>query len=1460
LYVYLKDKGNNVIINDNSIINNTGYGIKCDSYSSYSKIDSIDMRNNTVKNSGDDGVCIENTMDVSISDLTIENAGTGGLYVYCQKLTMNPPFSIKNISGYGISASGSDFSLNNATIMDCEKDAVYFSSGKSLTLRDSVLENCGGGLIYGDHALYLVAKGNATIERNIIKNNNGSGLYVYLKDKGNNVIINDNSIINNTGYGIKCDSYSSYSKIDSIDMRNNTVKNSGDDGVYILRAEYFTLFDNAIVSNEGHGISLHSSDSSLIFHNNLVNNNPNAYDSNSASNDWHHPILLEGNYWSDYTGIDDGSGTGKHDIVGDGIGDMDISHPDANYDYYPFVNESCWAWPKLNTIQIHTDKKFYGLNKPVTISCIVQNDTGVNISVDTIIAEIVKPDNLTEWITLFEGSTGNCEGTFTNTSLFGIYNITIYAYKVGYLVYNNSKLCFEVLPDHDIAVTNINAPSSSETNSTIIVNATISNIGLNNESDVTVDFIVDGVKQDAAIIASLEIRSRTNVSFQWTAPVGRHNILIYSEPVVNETILWNNKLDKLITIADIWVPDNYPTIQQAVDNATAGNMIVIRDGTYPENIYVNKQLTIQSENGSLSTITRAFDVNTNYVNISGFTVRSSQSRKGIYLNGVDHCIISNNTASNNHHGIYLLDSNYNTIINNNACSNHGFGASGRDGTYGGNGRDGYGYGIYLNSSNKNTLVNNNASSNSGIGGKGGNGGGLGHGGDGGYGYGYGIYLKDSNNNALMDNIANSNIGRGGSGGKCRVAINVKGGYAGHGNDGYCYGIYLEDSNNNTLIGNTANKNRGLGGGGGLGNDEYRSNGGNSASGYCYGIYLMSSSNNTLTDNDVSLNDGSGGYGGSGYYGGNGGNGYCYGIRILSSSENTLTNNIANSNTGNGYDGGRGNIDRPGGNTCPGGDSGSGSSYGFYIENSNNSTIAENVANSNNGRGGWGGERVGGSSGGHGHGFYLVYANNNILINNIANLNSGKGGKGGKGGLYGPDGGDGYGSGIYMLSSSHNTLSKNTANSNKGKGGDGADGNYGGDGGDGYGCGIYQKYSSYITYISNIASSNKGYGGSGAYGSFMYGEDGHGYSYNQPQTDTTPPVISNIANTTPTTNSVTITWDTDENSNSLVRYGTVSGTYTNIESGTSMATSHSITLTGLNPETTYYFVVNSTDTNGNSNQSVEYSFITAIPDTTPPSSVTKLHSTIGITYLNWTWTNPSDPDFNHTELYLNDTFLTNIPAPQNYYNATGLLTDTSYELSTRTVDINGNINLTWVNDTASTLLASGTTLNLYIGWNLISLPLMPEDTSITSLLSPINGNYSIVWAYNASDTADHWKKYDPGAPFGNDLTTMEAGKGYWIMMTSNDTLFVTGDVPGSTDIILKAGWNLIGYNSLVGQPIENALASVSGNYSIIWAYDTSDTADHWKKYDPGAPFGNDLANMEVGKGYWIMMTTDDILEI
>jgi len=44
----------------------------------------------------------------------------------------------------------------------------------------------------------------------------------------------------------------------------------------------------------------------------------------------------------------------------------------------------------------------------------------------------------------------------------------------------------------------------------------------------------------------------------------------------------------------IYVPDDYAKIQWAVDNASAGDTIIVRPGTYIENVYVDKSLEIRS--------------------------------------------------------------------------------------------------------------------------------------------------------------------------------------------------------------------------------------------------------------------------------------------------------------------------------------------------------------------------------------------------------------------------------------------------------------------------------------------------------------------------------------------------------------------------------------------------------------------------------------------------------------------------------------------------------------------------------------------------------------------------------------------------------------------------------------------------------------------------------------------------
>ncbi|MDI9395488.1 MAG: hypothetical protein QM426_08780, partial [Euryarchaeota archaeon] len=118
------------------------------------------------------------------------------------------------------------------------------------------------------------------------------------------------------------------------------------------------------------------------------------------------------------------------------------------------------------------------------------------------------------------------------------------------------------------------------------------------------------------------------------------------------------------------------------------------------------------------------------------------------------------------------------------------------------------------------------------------------------------------------------------------------------------------------------------------------------------------------------------------------------------------------------------------------------------------------------------------------------------------------------------------------------------------------------------------------------------------------------------------------------------------------------------------------------EGTHYVNVSAVDESGNVawNNSTAYTALT--PDILPPSSISNLQSTSGNTWINWTWKNPTDHDFNHTEIYLNDIFQKN--TSDEYFNATGLQPETNYTIGTRTVDISGNVNETWVNETAKTL--------------------------------------------------------------------------------------------------------------------------------------------------------------------------------
>lgn len=82
-------------------------------------------------------------------------------------------------------------------------------------------------------------------------------------------------------------------------------------------------------------------------------------------------------------------------------------------------------------------------------------------------------------------------------------------------------------------------------------------------------------------------------------------------------------------------------------------------------------------------------------------------------------------------------------------------------------------------------------------------------------------------------------------------------------------------------------------------------------------------------------------------------------------------------------------------------------------------------------------------------------------------------------------------------------------------------------------------------------------------------------------DDIAPVISDVIATPAADGTATITWTTDEASGSRVDYGTVSGELTMNMSAGAMVTTHTVTLSGLAPTTTYYFRVTSVDDAANS---------------------------------------------------------------------------------------------------------------------------------------------------------------------------------------------------------------------------------------------------------------------------------------
>jgi len=133
----------------------------------------------------------------------------------------------------------------------------------------------------------------------------------------------------------------------------------------------------------------------------------------------------------------------------------------------------------------------------------------------------------------------------------------------------------------------------------------------------------------------------------------------------------------------IYVPTDFLTIQEAINNASSGDTIFVHNGTYYENLVVNKSVSLVGEYRDFTIIEgnrtgNVINITVNDVDIMGLTIKESGTNlydSGIHVEHSSGNIISQNTITDNANGISFYSSSNNVVSDNIILNNYYSGIS-----------------------------------------------------------------------------------------------------------------------------------------------------------------------------------------------------------------------------------------------------------------------------------------------------------------------------------------------------------------------------------------------------------------------------------------------------------------------------------------------------------------------------------------------------------------------------------------------------------------------------------------------------------------------------------------------------------------------------------------------------------------------------------------------------------------
>lgn len=154
------------------------------------------------------------------------------------------------------------------------------------------------------------------------------------------------------------------------------------------------------------------------------------------------------------------------------------------------------------------------------------------------------------------------------------------------------------------------------------------------------------------------------------------------------------------------------------------------------------------------------------------------------------------------------------------------------------------------------------------------------------------------------------------------------------------------------------------------------------------------------------------------------------------------------------------------------------------------------------------------------------------------------------------------------------------------------------------------------------------------------------------------------------------------------------------------------------------------------------------------------------------------------------------------------------------------------------------VTLQPGWNLISLPVQPADSSAAAVLSSANQRGAPKHAPATPVYAGPvWGEAAPPYQHLVKVSGLEAFQAYWVFAPTATELVVAGALPATTAITTREGWNLIGPLATVNRA--DCAPTVVGPF---WSWDAAT-----RQYVPGL-------SMLPGRGYWVSCRAPGPLEL